>query len=118
MAQYSPTAAGLDVGDYAAAWDRSCFFVPSDSPISVQSVDVYLGGGASNRVALYAASTSSTTAGAALVYDFGVVENTGLEGFVTISAPPGIVIGSNMHPVVVVRQIDSTAICGTGSYPN
>src|SRR5690606_7693387 len=118
MAQYSPAAAGLDVGDYAAAWDRSCFFGPSDLSISVQSVDVYLGGGASYRVARYASSTSSTSAGATLVYDFGVEENTGLEGFVTISAPPGIVIDSNMHPIVVVRQIDSTAICGTGSYPN
>jgi hypothetical protein len=119
MAQYAPSPEGLDIGDYTASYDRTGVYPVAEADLIVQSVDVYLGAGVSNRVCVYAAVSDETMAAAPLVVDLGVVTNSGgAPAFITAVAPPGSIIPEGAYPAITVRQGASIAIVGDGEFPH
>lgn len=118
MPQYSPDLVDLNIGDFTATWDRGCFFPAAESELTIQGIDIYMQAGSSVRAAIYNSGSAETINGAALVIDFGVVTNdTGSDGFVTVSAPAGTKFPAGGYPVIVQRQSDVMALVGAEDFP-
>ena len=68
------------------------------------SVDVFVSAGASYRVALYASSFTTDTDGSTLIYDFGVITNSGVaDAWISVNSVGNPNIPAGTYPAIFIK---------------